>query len=613
MTRFMTVLLLATLAGCSGFKAPQDISPPGPAAATQQLVLFGTTWKYLDDGSDQGTSWRDPAFDDASWASGDAELGYGDGDEVTVTSFGPDPDNKPITTYFRKTFQVNDPAAITDALLRLIADDGAVVYLNGTEITRDNMPEDEVDYLTPAIDAISGFRESTPAVGTFDLSLLVAGANTLAVEVHQANTTSSDMSFAAELLVTTGAPFVVRGPYLQQLTTTSVIVRWRTARAAESRVYFGPLPDLLTSVAGSDFPSMEHEVALTGLRADTSYTYGVGTTVALAAGNDADHQFRTAPPIGSMRNVRIWVIGDSGTADGNSRAVAQGYRNFAGDMPTDVWLMLGDNAYGSGTDAQYQAAMFDIYPDFLRTTAVWPTMGNHDAISVDASARTGPYFDIFTLPIGGEAGGEASGTEAYYSFDYGNVHFVCLDSHNSGRSPGGGMFRWLEADLADTTAEFVIAFWHHPPYSKGTHDSDESADSGGRMRDMRQTFVPLLESMGVDLVLTGHSHSYERSFFLNGHYGESHTLEPSSILDGGNGREGEDGAYVQRQGAGAVYAVAGSSGRVDTDTPLDHPAMVVSLAILGSMVLDIQGTRLTARFLDRNGAELDSFMIVHTN
>ena len=99
---------------------------------------------------------------------------------------------------------------------------------------------------------------------------------------------------------------------------------------------------------------------------------------------------------------------------------------------------------------------------------LWPTLGNHDGYTADSTTESGPYYDIFSLPRNGEAGGVASGTEAYYSFDYGNMHFICLDSYGTDHSPDGAMMTWLEADLAANDKEWVIAFWHHSPYSKGS-------------------------------------------------------------------------------------------------------------------------------------------------
>ncbi|MDH3786278.1 MAG: metallophosphoesterase, partial [Acidobacteriota bacterium] len=312
------------------------------------------------------------------------------------------------------------------------------------------------------------------------------------------------------------------------------------------------------------------------------------------------------------------ALGDSGTGNSNAIAVRDAYYAFTGTRHTDLWLMLGDNAYGQGTDAQYQTALFDIYPEMLIKSVLWPTIGNHDLF--DGTTSSWPYYDNFTLPTGGEAGGLPSSSEAYYSFDYGNVHFVVLDSVNSNRSPGSPMLTWLAADLISTSQDWIVAFWHHPPYTKGSHDSDDAGDSNGRLIDMRENVVPILESHGVDLVLSGHSHSYERSFLIDGHYGFSDTFVEGMKIDGGDGDIAGDGAYNKPAGVtpntGAVYTVAGSSGQLATGVGMDlggpqpnHPAMVLSLPSLGSVVLDIDGNRLDARFLDNLGAVLDQYTI----
>lgn len=166
---------------------------------TGTLIARGAEWKFLDTGSNQGSAWRASAFNDSSWSNGNAELGYGDGDEATTVSFGSDAANKHITTYFRKSFNVTDPASVSQLTLRMRRDDGAVVYLNGTEVARSNMPDGEIAFGTLAS---SGADESTFFELTLDRSLLVTGSNVLAVEVHQAAPDSSDISFDAELIST---------------------------------------------------------------------------------------------------------------------------------------------------------------------------------------------------------------------------------------------------------------------------------------------------------------------------------------------------------------------------------------------------------------------------
>jgi acid phosphatase type 7 len=569
------------------------------AMGADTLVPTGAVWKYLDNGSDQGTGWRATSFNDSSWASGPAQLGYGDGDESTVVSFGPDAANKYITTYFRRSFNVADAAAYQSAVLRVLRDDGAVVYLNGTEIFRSNMPGGNVGYRTLASAAIDDTSFHQAGVNP---ALLVSGNNVLAVEIHQANGTSSDISFDLQLSASTTAqaPTVTRGPYLQLGTPTSIVVRWRTDIATDSRVRYGAAPGNLTSTADNSTVTTEHQVVLMGLTPDTQYYYSVGSTSMTFAGDDDTHFFVTYPPAGAAAPTRVWVLGDSGTADASAQAVRNAYFTATGSRHTDLWLMLGDNAYDSGTDSEYQNAVFNMYPTMLRKSVLLSTRGNHEA---DANA----YYNIFTLPANGEAGGLASGSEAYYSFDFGSVHFICLDAFGSDRSANSPQANWLRNDLASTTREWIVAFWHHPPYSKGSHNSDSEIE----LVQMRENMVPILEDGGVDLVLSGHSHSYERSFLIDGHYDVSSTFSASHVVDGGSGRDATP--YRKPEGlashAGAVYTVAGSSGQI-SGGQLNHPAMCISLNVLGSVVLDFQTNRLDLSFLDSTGVVRDYFAIL---
>ena len=203
---------------------------------------------------------------------------------------------------------------------------------------------------------------------------------------------------------------LTRGPYLQMGTPTSIVVRWRTATAAQSVVRFGTAPGQLTSTAAGGAATTEHIVRLTGLEAHTRYFYAVSDGSTDLAGGDLAHSFVTSPAPASRTATRLWVLGDSGTADASALAVRDAYLATDRARGTDLWLMLGDNAYTTGTDGQYQQAVFDTYPEVLRQAVLWPTFGNHDAASADSATQTGPYYDIFTLPTRGEAGGVPSGT-----------------------------------------------------------------------------------------------------------------------------------------------------------------------------------------------------------
>ncbi len=173
-----------------------------PLRAADVLVPTTSVWKYLDDGSDQGTAWRAPAYNDSAWASGPAQLGYGDGDEATLVGFGPDPNNKFVTTYFRQSFNVANPGAYLVGQLRVRRDDGVVLYLNGVEIYRNGLPDGDVLYNQFAANA--GDDGSTFFSANFPTSLLVAGPNVVAAEIHQATPSSSDISFELELTASSG-------------------------------------------------------------------------------------------------------------------------------------------------------------------------------------------------------------------------------------------------------------------------------------------------------------------------------------------------------------------------------------------------------------------------
>lgn len=171
--------------------------------AANVLVPAGAVWKYLPITNDLGTAWREFDFDDRIWSSGPAQLGYGDQDEVTVVPFVFDQNGgKNISTYFRHAFRATNTAQVTNLLVRLLRDDGAVVYLNGVELFRDNMPTGIVSHATPALTSIAAPEENTVFFPTnLAPTALLEGTNVLAVEIHQYSPASQDISFDLELFV----------------------------------------------------------------------------------------------------------------------------------------------------------------------------------------------------------------------------------------------------------------------------------------------------------------------------------------------------------------------------------------------------------------------------
>lgn len=433
---------------------------------------------------------------------------------------------------------------------------------------------------------------------------------------NSGNTTESD-STKLFINAAAGSGTLTRGPYLNQGNPNSLVIRWRSSQGIIGRVRYGLNPTALTESVDETAADTEHIIKLTGLTPNTRYYYSIGSAADSLAGGDLEHTFQTSPTVGSTKNTRIWVLGDAGRANADQAAVRDAYYAFTGTRTPDLCLMLGDNAYYSGTDEEYQAAVYDMYSTMLRKLPLWSCLGNHDTGEGGTSIHANhPYFDMFTFPTAGECGGVASGTERYFSFDYGNIHIINLDSQASNRDTleatgsDGAMAAWLRNDLATITATWIIAIFHHPPYSKGSHDSDTES----QLIQMRERFAPILEAGGVDLVLNGHSHSYERTYLIDQHYGLSSTFTASHQKQTGNGRPAGDGAYIKpltgpRDHFGAVYTLTGSAGSADGGT-LDHPAMMVSYNTLGSFNIDINGNTLNATYIESDGDLADTFTII---
>ncbi|MBB5034020.1 hypothetical protein HNQ65_003611 [Prosthecobacter vanneervenii] len=407
-----------------------------------------------------------------------------------------------------------------------------------------------------------------------------------------------------------GSGTLTRAAYLQQAGPTTMTIRWRSSQSIVGRVRYGSSAASLTSIADETAAATDHEVTLTGLTPGTTYFYSIGSPYDTLAGGDAAHTFTTPPVAGTTPNTRIWVLGDAGTGTSSQTSVRDAFYTWTGSRDPNLVLELGDNAYNSGLDSEFQTKVFDIYGSLMKRVPFWSCLGNHETSQATSFVDTYPYFSVYTFPKNGECGGVASGSEHYYSFDYGNIHFITLDSMTASRSPSGAMATWLKNDLASTTRTWIICIFHHPPYTKGSHNSDTETE----LMEMRANILPILENGGVDLVLCGHSHCYERSYLLDGHYGLSSTLTSAMKKNAGDGRPAGNGAYIKpltgpRDHFGAVYSVTGSAGQTSGGS-LNHPAHYISLNNLGSLVLDVNGTTLNATFLRETGAVNDSFTLI---
>ena len=369
---------------------------------------------------------------------------------------------------------------------------------------------------------------------------------------------------------------MVRLPYLQQVSDDSAIIVWatrenRTATArVDGRTFTARTTRYSASRTGLAYDYYQHEASVTGLDPRTSYPYAlyVGSTQVASSSS-----FRTAPSSGSIRFI---AFGDSGIG-----STAQ--RELAARMSADTWdlaVHVGDIVYGSSntsgdaTYRTYQSWFFDIYRDWLRRRPFFPSMGNHDSRSTNNHGQA--YKDLFVLPRHAGMGAYPDHAERYYSFDYGPVHFVALDTERAFQDSARRAVQldWLRNDLSSTSKTWKIAYWHRSPYSaKGEHGSDLA---------VRQAFGPVMEQYGVQLALTGHEHMYERTV----PWRESTNRARQAVT------------YIVTGGGGARLYPAGIASWTAYSRS-DYQYMRIS----------VSGCVLTSAALNRNGSVLDSFTL----
>ena len=420
---------------------------------------------------------------------------------------------------------------------------------------------------------------------------------------------------------------IIRGPYLQMGTTTSMMIRWRTDIASSSKINFGLSENTLTSSKSDDLSKTEHIITIDNLKPNTKYFYEIvnGNTV---LEKSSDTFFITAPTVGSEQKVRVWALGDMGFGLESQKKIQTEYLKTLNGEYTNLWLLLGDNAYAQGWDWEYQLRFFEYYQvnKLMKQTVMFPSPGNHDYSPTTNNYKIEDplvaYFSIFSVPTKGEAGGVPSGSKAFYSYNYANIHFISLDSYGqegadrSMFSRESEQMKWLEKDLKANKQKWTIVYWHHPPYTMGSHNSDTEKD----LKTIREGVVPILEKYKVDLVLNGHSHNYERSQMIKGHLGMEATFNQKthgmSTSTGRYDNSKDSCPYVKdskvTENEGIIYVVNGvGAGNGGIQPSYPHDAMVYSNNTnAGSLSLEIEGNRLDAKFIAEDGSIKDQFTVL---
>jgi len=403
---------------------------------------------------------------------------------------------------------------------------------------------------------------------------------------------------------------------------------WRTSDSTIGIVKYGNTPTSLSNTIIDTVRTKNHTIKISGLIANTKYYYSVGQDATVLAGGDEQHHFFTAINSNDTTGFKFWVTGDFGAGNSDQIRVRRWFENYLQSNTVKNWIWLGDNTYSNGTDAEYTRNVFSKdygYDSIFRFLPFYPIPGNHDYGSVNAlddpKYHRGPYYDMVDVFKNGEMGGLPSTTEAYYSYDYGNTHFLALNSELWQYLyfwDNGNPYRtWIENDIKNSNKKFKVAYWHQPPYSKGSHDSDDGFELN--MRAMREKVIPVLERYGIDLVLSGHSHVYERSYLINKHYNVSFTFKKNTMMiDSTSGNPDSNRTYLKytygaNKDKGTVYAVVGNSGKSEPENGKMYPAMYTKYDgsnAVGSMILEVKGNVMTGTYYKANGDVADKFRII---
>ena len=330
---------------------------------------------------------------------------------------------------------------------------------------------------------------------------------------------------------------MARQAYLQNVTNSSAIVGWVTTASEPQHVAFTlpdetPVMDIGADIDHNAMRATNDENQMwsraSGLEPSTIYCYGVDGSLPMSARAG----FRTAPAADSKAAVRFLAFGDSGGGGADQYALLDQMYT----VPYDLIIHTGDIAYDNGTINEFEDNVFGVYAELFRSIPFFPAPGNHEYNTVNNAA---PFRSVFSLP--GDTG------KTWYSFDWGPVHFASLDTEADYATQAA----WLDADLAASNKDWKIVYLHRPPYSSGEHGSDVG---------LRNKLAPVLQRNGVQLVLAGHDHDYERMIPQNG---------VNYVVTGGGGK----GTRPVGKSAFTAYSTAAIHfvyGEVDGDTLTLH-------------------------------------------
>ena len=372
-----------------------------------------------------------------------------------------------------------------------------------------------------------------------------------------------------------------RFPYVQNVRNDSASILWATFEPGVGMVEYSSDGVNFTSVVAKSqaFSRLDtnatqnfvqYRTDLTKLSPSTDYIYRVtvnGQDISAAGAT----RFRTAGP----GPFNFFSFGDSGwgLADSTQQFQFIIAQRMIAENPALV-IHTGDLAYNpSGTFDSYQRNYFNYYAASMSSVPFFPCPGNHDYEVPSAAA----YLAVHAVPTDGVP---AQDRGRYYSYDWGNVHFVSIDSIQSlaqAVNGSGPMLQWLDNDLRSTRQFWRVVYFHYPPYATGPNENDPPSFYA------RQYLVPILEANGVQIVLSGHEHSYQRS----------QPIRKSTIVS---------------PNLGTNYFTSGGGGALLYPAP-DKPMVAFRQSVYHYLRGEVRGTGITIRSIRYDGAEVDSYTV----
>jgi hypothetical protein len=484
-------------------------------ASSSTLVNMGDTWSYLKipfQVVEPAKAWTQPDFDDSSWpvASSGFDLEHR---HVGLQEVRARP--APARVFLRRRFVVTDVTGVRSLRLLVEHEQGFKAYLNGLPVATVNEPGMTVLKPDPFLPNEEQVILTTAEIDlTAHRTLLRQGENVLALEGDQSWPSASPVTLSGLLTAN-----ISRGPFIQNTTPNSVTVVWRTDVAMDTTLEFGPSPMLGRMVSHSTLTN-EHVVSLTGLEPDTVYFYRVQSSDSSGVVRSEIDYFRTFKEHGPVRFV---LVGDTGQ---NTAAQFLNARIMA-DLNPDLVLHAGDIIYGGFDDRTPDSRIFAQYLTLtgqMRNTPFFFALGNHDLNCCGGVPEHDPltfssnalsFQRTFFLPTN-----SVTETEHFYSFDHGDAHFVALYNpwfQVYDFNTGTDQYRWLTNDLAGSRKPWKILFFHSPMAHSGLHAlADRNVNGVLDQAEMMGTILAAARLYGVQLVLSGHEHNYERFAPTNG-------------------------------------------------------------------------------------------------